>query len=167
MDKAALGLSLALTAFATPVFAAEDEVVVALEPSYGLLAGIGDAGTSDHGAGGHGVMWLGISETLWLQATGGGYIFDESGTRRLLYEALGGVVAALDVLRTIPFAEASIGVVGSRGVVAPTFRAGVGADYLVSKNTSIGIAIRYRPVSNIASDGLITVDLRLGLRFEL
>jgi hypothetical protein len=167
MDKSHLA---ALLVFLVPALpdrarAAEDEVVLALEPSYGILSG--DA--TNHGVGGHGTAWLGITETFWLSGSGGGYVFFESGgNQRLLYEALGGLVVALDVLRTIPFAEAMIGVVGSRGALVPTFRAGLGADYLLSKRTSVGVVVRYRPLGDkIASDGLLTAELRLALRFEL
>jgi hypothetical protein len=165
MDKTLLAVILLFGAGSPrSAIAGEDEVVLALEPSYGLLSG----DKAEHGAGGHASAWVGISETLWLAGSGGALAFFEDGHERLVYEALGGIVAALDVLRTIPFAEALIGVVATKDALVPTFRAGVGADYLFSKQASIGVAIRYRPLTEaIASDGLLTVQLRFGLRLEL
>jgi hypothetical protein len=134
-----------------------------------FVSSVAEAGEDEVVLGGHGAVWLGISEVLWLEGSGGAYVFfEDGGNHRALYEAAGGLVAAFDVLRTIPFAEATIGVVGSRGVLSPTLRAGVGADYLLSKHASIGVVGRYRPVgAQIASDGMLTLELRLGFRFEL
>jgi hypothetical protein len=156
---------MALPGLARSALGAEHEVVLALEPGYGLLAGDG----AENGIGGSASAWVGISEMFWISATGGEVtFFPKAGGTRFVYEVGGGLVAAFDVLRTIPFAEAQIVAVASRGALVPTFRAGIGADYLLNKAISVGGVIRYRPLtSEIAADGILSVFFRLGLRLEL
>jgi hypothetical protein len=157
--------AITLPCISRPALAGEDEVVLAIEPAYGLLAG----DQTEHAVGGSASAWFGLTETVWIAASAGELTsFPAGGGTRLVYEAGGGLVAALDVLRTIPFAEASIAVVGTRGTLVPTLRAGIGADYLLSKHVSIGGVVRYRPLSSqFASDGILSVSFRLGFRFEL
>jgi hypothetical protein len=147
-----------------PAEAAEEEIVLAFEPGYGLLAG-----KDTHGAGVQLSVWAVVSEAFWLAASAGELVFFESGgNRRGLTELAAGLVAAFDVLRTIPFAELMIGLDASGGTLVPTFRAGVGADYLISRKVSIGGVARYRPLNDqISSHGLLTIQLRLSWRFEL
>src|SRR5262249_22117730 len=99
---------LAALAVAAPARAGEDEGVIALEPTYGLLG-------LDSGLGVGASSWVGVSETFWISASGGGDLLFAKAGRRGLYEVFGGVVAALDVLRTIPFAQVEAGVVGTGG----------------------------------------------------
>lgn len=168
-SQAALGLPALLAAAAVAAGgtaeAAEDEVVIALEPTYGLLAG----GPVASGVGAGASAWVGVTDTFWLSASGAGTEhFGAGGARRGLYEVFGGLVAALDVLRTIPFAEVDAGIVGTGRNAVLTVRGGLGADYLWTPALSIGGVIRYRPLSSpVSSDGLLTIQARLALRFDL
>lgn len=140
--------------------------MLAVEPAYGLLAG----NDASHGLGANLSAWAGISEAFWLTASVGELVFfDKGGGRRALTEAGAGLIVAFDVLRTIPFAELVIGINATAvDAIVPTFRAGIGADYLLSKNVSVGGVARFRPLSDkIAGNGLLTLQLRLAWRFEL
>jgi hypothetical protein len=162
-----VGLAAASILVARPVHAAEDELVLAIEAGGGLLTGGEKTAVA---IGGDVGFWLGLSETLWLSGTVGGFraVGDAPG-ERTLFELGGGIVAALDVLRIIPFVEASIiGVVGGGGDVSPGARAGIGADYFLNRTTSIGLVVRYRTLSSdLEHDGLASAQLRLGWRLEL
>jgi hypothetical protein len=153
----------ALAAGPTPAFGAEDELVLALEPGWSLTS----ADDAAHGVGGDLSAWLGITEVLWLSASAGGHhLFTEPS--RDLWEAWAGLVAALDVLRTIPFVEAQLGVTGDGGALAPGVRLGLGADYLVGPTVSAGVVVRWRTLADeLGADGLFTAQLRVALRYEL
>jgi hypothetical protein len=155
--------------FAPSAFAAEDELLLALEPGYSLLA----AETDLHGAGGRLTLSYGITDSVWLTASGGASRQLGRGELegRTLGEAFAGVTVALDVLRTIPFLEALIGVVGARlpdrTKIDPSVRLGAGFDFLLTPSVSLGAVFRYRPVSDDLGDSHLTVDARLTWRIEL
>ena len=162
-----LGLTLAiLYPGASSALADEGELILAIEPGWALLA---HESKNRHGVGAGASAWYGVSETLWLAAgTGAHYTFLEKGERALYGEALGGVALALDVLRTIPFGEAMIGVVANENAFAPSVRISLGADYLVTKSLSLGVVFRYRPLQeSLGGDGFFTISLRLGCRLDL
>lgn len=144
--------------------AGEDELVLALEPAYAVLTRDG----STHGGGAEASVWIGLTEALWLTASGGILGFDRGqDLPDLLYEGAGGIVAALDVLRTIPFVEAAVAALASEDAIVPSVRVGLGADYLVSPALSIGAVIRYRPLADeLRSDSLFTLHLRVSWRLE-
>lgn len=157
---------LALVLLAPAARAAEGELVLAFEPGYALLSG---EATAQHGGSGAGSAWIGLSDELWLAFGGGaGYVGadDPIGARRY-GEAFGGIVAALDVFRTIPFLEAQIGMVTSSDVLSPTVRIGLGADYFVSRTLSVGLVARVRPVREDIGGTLLTASLRLAWRIAL
>jgi hypothetical protein len=167
MRRSVAALSILLLSPAA--FGAEDELLLGIEPTYGLLAGA----TDRHGAGGHLSLSLGLTDAIWLTLAGG-------GTRQLsrgdlegltMLEAFGGLTVALDVLRTIPFIEGLIGVVGAKVAgstkISPTVRLGVGFDFLLTPSVSLGAVFRYRPVSDDFGDAYYTAAVRLVWRIEL
>lgn len=147
-------------------WAAEDELVVSLEPGYGMLV---SSDVTQHGAGGAISGWLGLTDTLWLAASMGVLTFPEraEASAATLWEAHGGVVAALDVFRWIPYLEGLIGVVGEGGRLAPTVRLGAGVDYLITREWFVGLVLRTRPFALPIGDVNTTVSLRAGIRFQL
>lgn len=163
MRVAPLLVALATLA-ATPARAAPDEMILALEGGYGLLTR-GDARPS--GAGGHGTAWVGLTDTFWLAGSGGVTGFPGLEDRAVLWEAFGGLAAALDIFRAVPFAEAMIGVVGAGDVLSPSVRLGLGLDYLVTRTLSVGAVARWRPLSDELGGHLVTAQVRLALRLDL
>ena len=158
--RAVLFLSITLPSTA---LAAEDELVLGLEPGYALLT---TSEGSKHGGTVNLSAWLGITETLALAVTAGGSSgFSERDT---IYEALGGVILALDVFRVIPYGEALVGAFLTKDALAPSYRLGVGADYLISPSLAIGLVARYRGLPDaLGGDGVFTAQIRLALRIEL
>ena len=162
---AALGCAVALASFAPGrAWADDDEWILGVEPGWSLVTAPGR--DARHGGGADLSLWFGVTETTWLFASGGAHVFggDES---LLLGEALGGLVAALDVLRTIPFVEAAGGVVLGRDQVEPVLRLGVGADYLLTSSLALGVVVRYRPLAGLDADRRVSASLRLSWRAEL
>lgn len=147
--------------------AASDELIVAAEPGYLRLS---STEASQNAVGGTASVWLGLTDALWLAASGGGFqVLDETERRGTFFawEAFGGLVAALDVFRVVPYLEAMGGVVGGPEGVHPTLRLGLGADYLLTPSLSLGAVARYRPLpeDDIAASGL-SAQLRLAWRLE-
>jgi hypothetical protein len=160
LRRAALFLSVTLPSTA---WAAEEELVLGIEPGYALLttpAGAKHGGVADLSA------WLGITETIALAISAGTAAgFSEQDA---IIEALGGIVLALDVFRVIPYGEAMIGAYLANDTLAPSYRLGVGADYLISPSFAVGVVARYRGLPDmLGGDGLFTAQLRLALRIEL
>ena len=153
-------LSIALPSIA---HAGEDELILAVEPGWALLHFTDDA---NHGGAAGVSAWLGVTETIWLAASTGialGFV-----EKSAVSELLAGIVVALDVLRVVPYGEALIGAVASKETVEPSFRFGLGADYLISPAIGIGLVARYRPLTDtLGGDGLFTAQVRLSLRIEL
>jgi hypothetical protein len=152
--------------------AAEDELVLGVEPAYAYLSGPPEG---LHGGGGDVTLSYGLTDSIWLSASAGASRQAKHGMRPALtlFEAFGGVTVALDVLRTIPFVEALIGVVlgdpsgDAASALSPTIRIGVGADYLLTRSVSLGGVVRWRPVTDALGGSEVSAHLRLGLRFEL
>ena len=152
--------------------AGEDEAVISLEGGYGYLTEAEPLAPL-HGGGGGLTAALGISDALWLGGSVGLSVHpsadDRPGVR--LIEGFAGLVAALDVLRTIPFVEVMLGGVfgqqDSGSKLSPTVRLGAGADYLVTPALSLGAVFRWRPVSDELGGQLLTVSIRIGWRIEL
>ncbi|MCK6548204.1 hypothetical protein L6R52_20310 [Myxococcota bacterium] len=146
-----------------PAAAAEEELVLALEPGWALTS----AADARHGASADLSAWLGVTEVLWLSASAGAHHLPADPSQSL-WELYAGLVAALDVLRTIPFFEAQLGVTADGGTLAPGIRVGLGADYLISPTVSVGAVVRWRTLADeLGADGLLTAQVRLALRIEL
>lgn len=156
-------LLVALPSIPSVAFAGEDELVLAIEPAYALLSRPED---SKHGGGADASVWFGVSETIWLAASGGAFAgFADTSA---IGEACGGIALAFDVFRIIPYGEAMIGALFSNGEIAPSLRFAIGADYLISPSLAVGLVARYRPLPDvIGGDALVTAGLRLALRYEL
>jgi hypothetical protein len=167
MRSRGLLASLAGALFLLPVAAgaAEDELVVAAELGHAALFGRGEP---QQGLGGHVTAWLGLNDHLWALGSLGLAGFPALEARPLLQEGFVGVVAALDVLRAIPFAEAAMGVTGAGSLFRPSLRFGLGLDYLFARTVSLGAVVRYRPLfEERLGGGSLSAELRLGLRIEL
>lgn len=164
MRAAVVFLSITLPSIAPSIaWAGEDELILAIEPGYALLS-VPEA--TEHGGFGSIAAWLGVTDTIFLAATGGVAAGFSDGPT--IGEALGGVVLALDVLRVVPYGEAMIGAIITPDSLGASYRLGLGADYLLSKTFSLGLVARYRGLSdNLGGDGLFTAQLRLALRIEL
>lgn len=147
---------------ANAAHAGVDEWLLTAEPGWALLSG----DEARHGAGGTVSFALGVSPATWLFAAGGAYVVPGDDPTTIV-EVVGGLVVALDVLRTVPFLEAAGGLDLLDGTPAPLLRVGVGADYLVSPSFSVGGVVRYRPLFGVESERLLTLDLRLSWRSEL
>jgi hypothetical protein len=166
MRPALIGVLLLI---ASPATAAEDEVVLAIEPAYALVT----ADVDLHGAGGHVTASYGLTDSVWLTASvGGSRQFGRKDIEgRSLLEAFAGITVAIDVFRTIPFVEVLIGAAGARidGVtnIDPTVRLGGGFDFLLTPDISLGAVFRFRPVSDALGDSYLTADARLAWRVEL
>jgi hypothetical protein len=158
-----LPFALAAISIPCPALADEGEWVLALEPEVGVFDPSG-GGDNELGAGGQATFWIGLSPASWLFASTGAEVSLTEGPE--IGEAVVGAVAALDVLRTIPFLEAGGGLSLVRGEVMPLLRLGLGADYLVSPTFSVGAVVRYRPFFG-DGDQWLTFHLRIALRGEL
>lgn len=168
MRVAVVFLSITLPSIASSIaWAGEDELILAIEPGYGLLlAPQGAPDSVAHGGAGSIAAWLGVTDTIFLAASGGAATGFSDGPT--IGEALGGVVLALDVLRVVPYGEALIGAIITPDSVGASYRLGLGADYLLSKTFSLGLVARYRGLAdNLGGDGLFTAQLRFALRLEL
>ena len=163
---ALLTAALAWIGGAAPAQGAEDELIVALEPGYDRLS---HPDGSQHGLGGTASVWLGLSDDLWLALSGGGFHVGDAPQHDALsrWEAFGGIVAALDVFRVVPYVEAMAGIVGGPSGLHPTARLGVGADYLLTPELSLGAVLRYRPLpAEDLADAAVTAQARLAWRLE-
>ncbi len=153
----------ALTAHGGAALAGEDEWVVALEPEGTLLTPHG--GSPTFGAGGQLTAWFGVTEAFWLGAAGGAWVYPDDAAPDLVAELVATAVVALDMLRTIPFLEGGLGADLIDGSLSPVLRVGIGADYLVSEDFSVGGVVRYRPVFG-SGEHVVTLGLRFALRGE-
>ena len=154
-----------LVAWPGSATAADDELILAVAPGYGLLFGDGPR----HGAGGTVSGWLGLTDTLWLSLSGSAFAFADGHPEPAggVWEVMGGLVTALDVFRWVPYFEGQVGVVGRGDTLVPTARFGLGVDYLLSPSWFVGLVGRVRPLSEPLGTLKTTVSFRAGLRFEL
>ncbi len=159
-------VTLVLLFISGPAWALEDEVIFGLEPQYALFT-VPEG--SRHGGAGDVSAWFGINDFIWLAASGGISFYPSALEldRSIQWQAHGGVVASLDVLRTIPFVEAMIGIVGEGSQLDPSLRVGVGADYLINPSWSIGGLVRFRPLTGALGRNILNVGLRVTYRIEL
>lgn len=161
--RAALPCSV-LTALLLPAFAQADdgEWVLGIEPQVGLFHGAAEDAAVQPGIGGQLSFWIGLSDAAWLFVAGGAEVSLDGGPT--IGEGIAGAVAALDVLRTIPFIELGAGADVIGGELAPLLRLGVGADYLLTPDLSLGAVARYRPLFGREGESWLTFSLRLGFR---
>lgn len=141
---------------------------------------------SPSGGGGDARLQYSITDAVGIQAVGGMTAHplepDEEmklkGGLMLTWYANLGVVYSLDVVRIVPFFELSLGALGvilrEEGSTKPPAQSitvgamlGLGADYLVTRRFSVGVALRYHAsLSELDKIPLyLTVGPRVQLRF--
>lgn len=174
--------------------AEQREFSLGVQPLYGLTY-LEDR--SAHGGGGTLQLGYGITDAVGVQLLAGATVHPlaaivpddptqkmDPGGQLVTWQASAGVVYALDVVRIVPFFEASIGVLGlyRRTDPGPTEKAGklehainvgaalgLGADYLITRRWAVGVAIRYHAfLTDLSRIPLyLTVGPRVLLRFGL
>jgi opacity protein-like surface antigen len=179
---------------ATAAQAEQRELTLGLQPLYGLT--YLDARQAS-GGGGNLHLGYGITDAVGVQILAGASghplspiepedasMKGDPGGQLVTWHAAAGVVYALDVVRIVPFFEANIGVLGLYRSTNPTGNQktptiehainvgaslGLGADYLITRRWSVGVAIRYHAfLTDLARIPIyLTVGPRVSLRFGL
>jgi hypothetical protein len=191
------GLALAVgLATAGTARAEQREFNLGVQPVYGLTY-LDDRAPS--GGGGYAHFSYGITDALGIQLLGGltAHPLPENAAdtptdkllpegRLLTWQASLGLVYSLDVVRIVPFFEASIGVLGIMQPAPPpapgqpstkapelsinaSVGVGLGADYLITRRLAVGLAVRYHAlITDLSRFPLyLTVGPRLVIRFPL
>lgn len=187
----AAALCAALCVAPAPAGAVEREWQLGLEPAYAMAYAQSDpAGAAARAAsGGGGLLRLAYSprDSLSLQLLGGAAAHPGDGAAPTLlsFSAMAGVVYVFDVVRVVPFFELDVGLLGLRPTGtdgsdggAPDAASGAtrlglglgvgfGADYMVSRRLSVGVAARWAAaLTDLQAFPLyLTVGPRLNLRF--
>lgn len=179
---------------ATDARAEQREFTLGLQPQYGLTY-LDNRQAS--GGGGSLHLAYGITDAVGVQLLAGatGHPLSpiepedpsakaDPGGQLVSWHASAGIVYALDVVRIVPFFEANIGVLGlyrstnpSGNQKSPTIEhalnvgaaLGLGADYLITRRWSVGVAIRYHAfLTDLARIPIyLTVGPRVSLRFGI
>ncbi|MBI2376307.1 MAG: hypothetical protein HYV07_20095 [Deltaproteobacteria bacterium] len=146
------GASVPAGAFASP-----GELILTAE------AGAASMDSGEHvGLGAEAALAYGAVEAVSFFVFGGGHVVIDADP---ILTFGGGVQLALDVLRTVPFFEATFHANARSGELSPGVRIGLGADYFLTPEVSIGLAVRYAPWSDF--DELISGRARLSFHLEL
>ena len=130
-----------------PAHADENESVFSLN-----AAGAGFS-IPDHSALG-GVLGVdyeyGLTDLIWLRASGGGGAFYDSTAEAPAYAGYGevGITYVLDVLRFVPHVDLGLGGIVMHGEdiedpVQPLVSLGAGVDFLTSRSRSFGAFVRF------------------------
>jgi hypothetical protein len=148
--------------------AEEGEWQLGVEPAYAM------AYRGAPVSGGGGLLRLGYAprDSLTLQLLGGVTAHPEAAGPLLGFSAGAGLVYVFDVVRVVPFFECFAGLLGTRDAAGDTrlrlgLGVGLGADYLVSRRLSVGVAARWQTALTDLS-GLplyLTAGPRLTVRF--
>lgn len=187
-----LALTLGVLAAAGPVRAERGETQIGLQPAYAITYA---EQRSPSGGGGDARIQYSLTDAVGIQAVGGltahpltATAGSEDGDPKLpggllmAWYANLGVVYALDVVRIMPFFEASVGVLGliARLDPVPGVKAapalppssvhvgvmlGIGADYLVNRRFSVGVGLRYH--ANLTDLSRLPLHLTVGPRVSL
>ena len=158
------------------------ELSIGVQP----LFGVGYlADRTGYGGGGNGHIQIGLSDAVSIIAFGGAsyHPLPASAEQKLAegsllaWQASVGVSYALDIVRIQPFFEAAVGVLSLRtqvgketsGGLQAGISVGLGADYLLNRRFSFGVAFRYHGVvTDLANIPLyLTVGPRAQVRFWL
>lgn len=186
------GLALAASTWAStwdPALARAEqrELSLHLQPVYGITY-MDDRSPS--GGGGTLGIGYGITDAVGVQLHGGATVHPLAGgpdpqdktkmrpdATLLTWHASAGITYALDIVRIVPFFEASVGVLGTvtlspqgaQQTVNAGISLGLGADYLLTRRWAVGVALRYYAfVTDPARIPLyLTVGPRVLLRFGL
>ena len=162
-----LALTLSIGLGLTPglALADEDESVLSLRLAY---AGFSVPDRTPHG----GTLGLdyerGISDAVWLRASGGGAAMYDAGSPYYLGHAEVGVTYVIDVLRYVPHVDVGIGGIYLRGdgiedPIQPMIQIGGGLDMLVSRERSYGVFVRYE--SFLGRTAFFTAGARMSWRW--
>jgi hypothetical protein len=164
--------------------AEQRELAIGVQPAYGLTY-IDERSPS--GGGGIAHLSYGITDAVGIQLQGGATVHPLSALMDDMHmlpagllttwQASAGVVYALDIVRVVPFFEASVGILGTLmqtdAGIQRTLDAGIslglGADYLITRRWAVGVAIRYHAFLTDPSKIPIylTVGPRVLIRFAL
>ncbi|MEM6860884.1 MAG: hypothetical protein AAF627_09045 [Myxococcota bacterium] len=140
---------------ASPSEAAQGETALALE--------LGPEIADGRGGGRLGVSaWFGVQRWVWLQAGASGNLTQDG---RLGFEFQGGGVAALDVLRWVPWIELGAGLGRSGGRSGFLLRGSLGVDYLLGPNWALGGLLRGRGITGDDPQALGSMEFRVVRRF--
>jgi hypothetical protein len=181
---AALVLLLSLLGSSAPVRAEQRELAIGVEPLYGLT--YIDQRTPSGGGGDLHISY-GITDALAVQVQGGATAHPLQAAmvnmQQLLpgtlvtWQASAGIVYALDVVRIVPFFEATLGILGTwtqtSAGVSNTFSVGaslgLGADYLITRRWAVGVVARYyASLTDLSQIPIyLTAGPRITVRFGL
>lgn len=178
----------------TTAQAEQREFALGLQPQYGLTY-LDDR--QAHGGGGSLHLSYGITDAVGVQLLAGATAHPlapiepedpsmkgDPGGQLVTWHASAGVFYALDVVRIVPFFEANIGVLGLYRSTNPTVTGkaptienainvgaslGLGADYLITRRWSVGVAVRYHAfLTDLARIPIyLTVGPRVSIRFGI
>ena len=170
--------------------AEQRELQLGLQPVYGITY---IDQRSPSGGGGNLQLSYGITDAVAIQLHGGltAHPLAEDMEKMLpagllmTWHASVGVMYALDIVRVVPYFEASVGLLGvtrlaaagaAAGTAAGTGTSlnagaeiGLGADYMLSRRWAVGVALRYHAfLTDLGRIPLyLTVGPRVVLRFGL
>ncbi len=165
-----------------PARAEQRELQLGLQPVYGVTY-IDQRAPS--GGGGNLQMSYGITDAVGVQLQGGLTAHPLAANKEkmlaegllLTWQASAGVVYALDIVRIVPYFEASLGVLGATTRTAMGAKTainvgaeiGLGADYMLNRRWAVGVAVRYHAfLTDLGNLPLyLTVGPRVVLRFGL
>ena len=166
----------------TTAHAEQRELQLGLQPVYGVTY---IDQRSPSGGGGNMQLSYGITDAIAIQLHGGLTAHPlAADTDKMLdagllttWHASAGIVYALDIVRIVPFFEASIGVLGATTRTAMGQKTalnvgaelGLGADYMLNRRWAVGVAVRYHAfLTDLGNIPLyLTVGPRIVLRFGL
>lgn len=183
--QAGLLVCLCVLGASTRAGAEERELALFIEPRYGHLTLDGQGAS---GGGGTLQGTYGLTDSLALQLTGGALahpvaLATEPGAAEMartgtavFWNVSAGVVYALDIVRIVPYFEASLGLAGLSGAgpeggteLHLLLSLGVGGDYLINRTWSIGGGLRYGTFLTDPGRApfYLMVGPRIGARFSL
>jgi hypothetical protein len=158
------------------------ELQLGLQPVYGITY---LDQSSPSGGGANMQIAYGITDAVAVQVHGGltAHPLDADMMKMtpagllLTWHASAGVMYALDIVRVVPYFEASLGVLGTttylgggaKTAVSLGAEVGLGGDYMISRRWAVGVALRYHALlTNLAQLPMyLTVGPRVVLRFGL
>jgi hypothetical protein len=154
MPRALLLLPLAASLWAAGARADEKEWIFAIQPAAAVMH---VNGATTWGGGGGLDLSYGITDALAVRVTGAvsGHLLaatkDDPGGPLLAYHAGAGLTYVVDVIRLVPYAEFSLGVLGTARELNGTWTSsnkfgielGLGADYVINRRVSVGLVVRY------------------------
>jgi outer membrane protein W len=166
--------------------AEQRELQLGLQPVYGITY---IDQRSPSGGGGNLQLSYGITDAVAIQLHGGvtAHPLAEDMDRMLApgllltWQASVGVMYALDIVRVVPYFEASVGILGVTTLTTAKAAAGggtalnagaeigLGADYMLNRRWAVGVALRYHAfLTDLGRIPLyLTVGPRVVLRFGL